>query len=578
MGSTTSKPAPAKDDTKQAPLVAVEATPLVESNAGALDASGEVPILTFKTVGFLLIMGLSWVQRGATFALPLSVFQSYLNAPANVIYAGSAVVPAPFMFVLIPGLLSDCVPIFGSRRKSYAYLGVAIIFLGYLILAATPFPDPYFCQNGNNGPSEPRTVCNAAAPDHAGTVQGMLVLVQVGAAFLDVSIGGLVLDYARREPLQRRGRTFAAVAITCSTGSAFGALFTGLLLNTPVYGGTFSFGVSFRGLCAMFMVLQLGIACILYFMTYEPPLPIAATALTGTKSHNLQAQSPVLHTAMASLSQTTSSLKSSFVVRVLTFHLLAELSYHIQPPIEVPMQLYWCRVTPLSSAATGFMGCFVFALIILFLLDTLPNYSWRKTILIMAFASIILLFGSTVLMAFNVVRTPFFALGSAFLGGSTSGVPTLLRELVANFVITEVTSGDNQATLGALFHTVQSLAPPLARAIAEPLYGRFQPSMAQPQNYLDDTSDFRNVILFSAIIYACFGCTIVLFIRLLPDGKRETQEGLKAATHHQSLLWSVVGVVAVLMVFSLVMTIAPLFPSLACLPLFGGGGCTSSSA
>ena len=76
---------------------------------------------------------------GATFALPLSVFQSYLNAPANVIYAGSAVVPAPFMFVLIPGLLSDCVPIFGSRRKSYAYLGVAIIFLGYLILAATPF-------------------------------------------------------------------------------------------------------------------------------------------------------------------------------------------------------------------------------------------------------------------------------------------------------------------------------------------------------------------------------------------------------------------------------------------------------
>ena len=93
---------------------------------------------------------------------------------------------------------------------------------------------------------------------------------------------------------------------------------------------------------------------------------------------------------------------------------------------------------------------------------------------------------------------------------------------------------------------------------------------------MDDTSDFRNVILFSAIIYACFGCTIVLFIRLLPDGKRETQEGLKAATHHQSLLWSVVGVVAVLMVFSLVMTIAPLFPSLACLPLFGGGGCTSA--
>ena len=53
-------------------------------------------------------------------------------------------------------------------------------------------------------------------------------------------------------------------------------------------------------------------------------------------------------------------------------------------------------------------------------------------------------------------------------------------------------------------------------------------------------------------------------------------ERVEAATRHQSLLWSVVGVVAVLMVFSLVMTIAPLFPSLACLPLFGGGGCTSA--
>ncbi len=63
----------------------------------------------------------------------------------------------------------------------------------------------------------------------------------------------------------------------------------------------------------------------------------------------------------------------------------------------------------------------------------------------------------------------------------------MTRELVANYVITEVTSGANQAPLGSLFTTVHALGAPLGRAIAEPLFGAFRPSMASASSYLDDT-------------------------------------------------------------------------------------------
>ena len=562
----------------------VESSPLVEDGgerAGALDNGGEIPLFTHKTFGVLACMALSWVQRGATFSMGLSVFLHYLNAPANVVAAGASIVPSPQMFVLLPGLLSDCVPVCGSRRKFYCYLGAGIIFLAYLLMVVVPFPEPYYCDPvavlGNATlpvqilPHEPhralqqsanstvQRVCNSAAPSRAGGLIAMLTLAQVGAVFLDTGLSGLILDYARREPLATRGRVFSVNAIFCLCGSAFGGLFGGLVLNTPAYGGTFKFGLGFPGLCVTFMCVQAAIIFLLAISTYEPPLPPAASKGRAAA-------------ALASIEQTGETLRSSFLVQVLVFHLLAELSANITAPSDTPLLVHWCNVTPLSFALTGFCGCIAFAIITFSLLDVLPNFSWRSIVLCTGITAALINFASHALIATATVRSPLFALSSTFLAG-TAGITTMSRQLVANYVITEVTSGANQATLGALFITVHSLGSPLGRAIAEPLFGLFEPSMAEQQNYLDDTPAFRQVVLSGAAIAAGFACTLLLFIRLLPDSKATTQEGMRSATRRSAYLYLIVSVILVAMIFAVLMTVAPLFPKLACMPIFGGGGC-----
>ena len=208
-----------------------ESSPLVpppDVSSGALDAGGEIPLFTWRTFGVLACMGLSWVQRGGTYSYGLSVLQAYLNAPANVIAASYSIEPSPQMLVLVVGILSDCNPVCGSRRKFYAFVGAALVASGYLFLLLRPFPEPYYCSVDPASPTAAnatRAVCNPGAPHEAGVIIGMLTYVQTGAVVLDAGLAGLILDYARREPIATRGRVFAINAIFCLTGSALGSLF-----------------------------------------------------------------------------------------------------------------------------------------------------------------------------------------------------------------------------------------------------------------------------------------------------------------------------------------------------------------
>lgn len=92
---------------------------------------------------------------------------------------------------------------------------------------------------------------------------------------------------------------------------------------------------------------------------------------------------------------------------------------------------------------------------------------------------------------------------------------------------------------------------------------------------MTDTPAFRRVVLIASIISATFACSLVLFIRLLPDSKTEAQEGLRATARREHYLIVVVSFVVVAVGFAVVMILAPFAPALACNRFFGGAGCHS---
>ena len=120
--------------------------------------------------------------------------------------------------------------------------------------------------------------------------------------------------------------------MTGASGFACGTLLGGALLNTPEYGGDWVWGLGFPGMCAAFCCLQMLLILLLSCNTYEPPLPALPSSTRAAA-------------ALASMRQTAEALRSCFLVNVLAFHFLAELTSSVVPPSEMPVLLYWCALS-----------------------------------------------------------------------------------------------------------------------------------------------------------------------------------------------------------------------------------------
>ncbi|ETV67807.1 hypothetical protein H257_16044 [Aphanomyces astaci] len=87
-------------------------------------------------------------------------------------------------FKVLFGLLSDCVPIYGYRRKSWILIGWTIKMIILSVLAFSPFGGPF---------------CNREKTKYCGTP-----LEKVPEP--ELASDAMMVEYAQREPVAIRGR------------------------------------------------------------------------------------------------------------------------------------------------------------------------------------------------------------------------------------------------------------------------------------------------------------------------------------------------------------------------------------
>jgi len=138
---------------------------------------------------------------------PLIVyFVEDLNASAaqvNVLFTAMAV---PWCFKMFYGLLSDCCPISGLRRRPYFMTGWCIFVLCNIILAVTP------------GPGIPFTT--------------LMVFLQTSAFMLsDVMVDALIVERSRYEPLAQRGTMQSKSYVIRFFGSIIGSTIGAVVYN-----------------------------------------------------------------------------------------------------------------------------------------------------------------------------------------------------------------------------------------------------------------------------------------------------------------------------------------------------------
>ena len=524
-----------------------------------LASGGVVDIFHPSRAGYLAQYFAVGLMSSGLPATIYGFFIGYLNVPAYVYATAGVITSIPWSFKFLFGMINDCFPIFGLRRKPYMCIGWSFCCAMLLILSMQKLPEPYWCRDedgeyittvtsaeGKNTAAEP---CNEAASRQGGRFAFLMMLASLGYVIADVAADGLTVEYARREPTSKRGRTQTTAYLTRTFGQIAAVSVVGIGMNRKEYNGSFDWGLTFSQVMIVLAVPAGLMVPVSWFGIEEAP-----KASIGLRPY---------------LSLCGKLLQRKAFFYVMLFQFLSNLIASITTTAGGLVKNYWAGVQNLQNQLFSLVGSALFALGLWLVNKYLLNYSWRT----MLFSTTVLLnvldMPFTFLTVFNVVRNQYFYLGETVL----YEVPSAANFVVATFIIVEMADEGNEGMVYGLLTTTANLGEPFGNAISNQLFGLFQPALSDSGNYIEDTGRFRSVVALSFVVSYLFSFLSLLALPLLPSQKAEAQRRKREWSENEGYMWFTIVLLSVCLAYSLTMNFLSLNESTMCLRIAGGEGC-----
>ncbi|ETL48160.1 hypothetical protein L916_02203 [Phytophthora nicotianae] len=139
------------------------------------------------------------------YQLPATIYpflQQYLNAMDSEVTTASTLVILPWSFKVFYSILSDCVPLWGYRRKVWMLVGWAMCLTMLIVMAASPAGDPYYTVPSDRGidpadyTPEIEARINFDAGSQAGKYVMLMLFAAIGYVLVDVCADSIVVEYA----------------------------------------------------------------------------------------------------------------------------------------------------------------------------------------------------------------------------------------------------------------------------------------------------------------------------------------------------------------------------------------------
>ncbi|ETV67821.1 hypothetical protein H257_16058 [Aphanomyces astaci] len=183
-------------------------------------------------------------------ALNYPIFNIYLNLEGYQLSSYKVLTVIGWSFKVIFGLLSDCVPIYGYRRKSWILIGWTVTMICLSVMAFSPFGEPFcnrektkYCGTPLEKVPKPKLqYFNFSAPDNGTLFILLSMFIAFGYVLAASASDAMVVEYAQREPVAIRIQT--AIYTVRSVAGSLAYLVSAFGLNGPNYGGSFSFALS----------------------------------------------------------------------------------------------------------------------------------------------------------------------------------------------------------------------------------------------------------------------------------------------------------------------------------------------
>ncbi|KAL3659879.1 hypothetical protein V7S43_015181 [Phytophthora oleae] len=519
---------------------------------GAL-REGETPSLTSKDgLGLLFQYCAVGLNYGLLPATIYPFLQQYLNATGSQVTTASTLVIMPWSFKAFYGILSDCVPIYGYRRKSWMLVGWVICLVMLVVMATSSPGDPYYLVPSDRDikpadyTPEIEARLNSAASNQAGKFVMLMFFTAVGYVLAVVCSDSIVVDYAQREPIERRGKTQSAIYAVRTVFVIIGQLLVGFCFNGEDYGGDFNFSLSFPELMSIVAVLTAPILPITWFLVNEEKKPRVDFKVYINDLWEL--------------------LQKRAVYQVLFYQFFQNVFSSISYTASSPVQSYMVGVTPINNTISEIISNVLLMAGIMATSKWGLHWNWRTMILCTGIFVIIADGLTTLLTIWDVFRSQWFWLGIPMAVQLPYGVGWM----IGFFVIVELSGVGNEGVIYGLMTMVGNLAMPFAQALTLVIDQPFNLTTARIQ--ADDTS-IRTDLTYAVLIM--YGMTIFSwsFLVFLPKQKEETQELLRTGGSSKILGGITIFYVMFAFVWSLMTNIMAMYESTSCLIIAGGKGC-----
>ena len=227
-------------------------------------------IWTWKTCGLPLggffLAFLNTTAMGVVYGF----FLGYMGLDAYVLLSISALMKLPQVLLLPLGILNDCFPIFGYRRKPYFVASWILCGSALLVMSMRPLPPPYYCRNPDGSYDLASPPCNPGIHAEKTWYVFPLCVLVAGVQMGCVAGEGLLLEYSKREPIACRGKMKAEFTIVTMAGSLVSSAVIGTCMNGKEYLGTFDWSLSFNGLMMVCLVIATCLIPISLLCVHEP--------------------------------------------------------------------------------------------------------------------------------------------------------------------------------------------------------------------------------------------------------------------------------------------------------------------
>ncbi|KAI9908881.1 hypothetical protein PsorP6_014583 [Peronosclerospora sorghi] len=516
---------------------------------GALREGETLNLLSSESCGLLVQYAAVGLMMGALPSLVTPFLGYYLNMEGQTTTSARALLGIPWSLKVFIGIVSDCFPIYGFRRRPYMIMGWTLCSLCLVAMATLPLEAPYFphvswrALKPTNYTVEEMAAINFHAPATGGKYVVLMMLATLGYVVADVAADGVVVEYAQREPLAIRGRTQTAIYTVRTIFSIFGSLLVGFGLSSPPYGGSFEFGMTFPT-CS----LILSLCCV-------PVIP-----LTWRFVSEKRVETPEVRKYLNVL---WDALTSRAVYQVIAYSFFAGVFNGMSYVALDPVTMYWARATSFNISISQIIGYGLTALTLIFMGHYGLDWDWRRVIFITTVAVIALDAVCTMLTTWAIVRNQWFWLGLPIV----ETIPTSMNFIVSSFVVVELAEQGTEAALYGLLTTVGNLSTPFSATLTKTIDAPFG---VRNRDILDDAHTTRWKVTMIVLIAYCSKFLSLSFLGLLPRQKAETQV-LRRTGQRSNVRGGITMAYCIFaLIWSLLVNLLSVFESTRCLKIVGG--------